>query len=183
MMKRAFAMLAVAGLLVAGAAAPAKADDEEANAHQRAGFSIGGNAEYFRNNRATANGWYGGADVRFHLGSVLAVEGSAAYKREGGVDWYPVQGSLLLYLTPYWRLSPYVLGGGTWYMNGNTSWDNAVFGPHAGAGAELFLTRHLSLDASWRYLWAENLASGTNYFNRSYGSNGWLFKGGVRVHF
>lgn len=183
MKKHWLGFIALLAVVVAGVSVPARADGEEVDAHQRAGFSIGGDATYFQNNHATVNGWYGGANLRFHLGNMLALEGAADYRRQNAQDWYPIQGSLLIYLTPYWRLSPYVLGGGTWYMNSTTSWDGSVFGPHAGAGAELFLTRHLSLDASWRYLWAENKDSGTNYFNRSYSSNSWMIKSGLRVHF
>ena len=160
----------------------AYADDLD-EARSRGGVSIGADGTYFRENHAVDNGWYGGANLRFHLGPALALEGAVDYRKDSGIDFYPAQGSLIIYLAPGYQLSPYLVGGGTWYFADGSGVSDSRFGPHAGAGLELFLTRYLSIDASWRHLWVEDLATGDSYFNRSYSGNGDLFRGGVNFHF
>lgn len=156
--------------------------DTESDAHEHAGFSIGGQGAYFRNNKAIDNDWYGGGDLRWNLAPAFALDGMANYRRSRSIDNYPTQGSLMLFLTPQYRLTPYILGGGTWYFQGGNNSTNR-FGPHAGAGLEFFVTRDWSVDASWRYLWLEKLNSGSNYFNRNYDTNGYQVTAGVHFHF
>ena len=106
--------------------------------------------------------------MRLHITSVLAVEGSADYRQNkyGGttVDVFPAQASLMAYLGPTWVVSPYILGGVGWYythVHGTHTSDNR-YGPHAGFGAEAALDRHWTVDASYRYLWAQSLTAPTS---------------------
>lgn len=174
-------LIALLGAAIVAAPAAARAADEE-DARPHAGLSIGGQATRFVNNHALGNDWFGGANLRFHFGPVIALEASTDYRRFNGNDQYPTQGSLLFYLWPQ-RLAPYVLGGGTWYFENGSAASHTLFGPHAGAGAEFFLIRHVSLDVNWRYHWVENLNSGSNYFNRSYSSNGSQWRMGANFYF
>ncbi len=161
------------------------------------GLSIGGRATYFHSQDSSAarRDWYGGAQVRLHFTHYLAAEGSADFRQEHfnnpsvTADVYPVQASLLMYLTPWARLSPFALAGVGWYFthvtgpNGSTTQNR--FGPHAGAGLQLFLSRHWSIDGTWRYTWVNDLntQSVTNVADRHYNGNGWMATGGVNFHF
>src|ERR1700675_4519106 len=104
------------------------------------GLSLGGRGTYY--NPSDGNGsWYGGAQLRLHLGTVFAVEGSVDYRRNKfgstRVDTFPVQASALFYLFPG-RVSPFILGGAGWYFtNVDTPTGNDTqnrFGVHAGGG-------------------------------------------------
>lgn len=83
------------------------------------GVSLGGRAMYYRPNDADGGTLSGGAQLRIHLSSMLALEGSIDYRQskfgETVIDVYPVQASLLIYLLPRSRLTPFILGGGGWY--------------------------------------------------------------------
>ena len=132
-------------------------------------LSIGPRAIYATPKDATKGEWAPGAQLRLHLSSVLAFEGSIDYlKNDFGplttIKTYPVQASLLAYLMPGGTVSPYLLGGaGLYYTNvkgplgykSNTS----RLGLHAGAGVEVMLNRSLSLDGAYRYVWLESIAS------------------------
>jgi opacity protein-like surface antigen len=75
---------------------------------------------------------------------------------------FPVQASLLLYLLPGQPVSPYILGGGGWYythVQGSSASPQNRFGPHAGAGLEVFLNSHWSVDGDYRYVWNEDVNS------------------------
>jgi len=72
---------------------------------------------------------------------------------------YPVQASLLLYLTKS-KFAPYVLGGAGWYSQKleTLAGDETIasetvrdFGWHAGFGAELGLGKHAGIHADYRY--------------------------------
>lgn len=157
-------------------------DKEMKDAGPHGGLSIGGEASRYVNDHVIDNDWYYGANLRLHFGPVMAVEGSADYRRSAGNDLYPAQGSVLFYLWPH-RLAPYILGGGTWYFRNGGPASHTLFGPHAGAGAELYVMRHVSLDVNWRYHWVEDIGSGSNYFNRSYSTNGSQWRMGVNFYF
>lgn len=175
----------VAALVVAALAATpvfSSAADEVDDARPHAGVSIGGQASRYVNSHTDPNEWFGGANIRFHMGPVLALEGSADYRKSGGNDFYPSQGSLMVYLWPH-RFAPYVLGGGTWYFANGSAANKSLFGPHAGAGFEVYIIRHIALDANWRYHWVEELNSGSNYFSRSYQHNGSQWRMGVNFYF
>jgi hypothetical protein len=98
--------------------APAFADSYFFDDIDKSLLSIGGRGTYFDPND-TSPKWYGGAQVRLHLGQVFAIEGSVDY-REKKFDstftrTFPVQVSGLIYLLPGKRISPFLLGGGGWY--------------------------------------------------------------------
>lgn len=138
----------------------------------RPGVSFGPRGSYFIPNESDADDGdiYGGAQLRFHLGKPLAIEGSAEYRREtflGGTTRahiWPVQASLLAFLLPDYRFTPYVLGGVGWYFRtidgpgGFEETDNQ-FGPHLGAGLQFFIHRSWSLNADWRYVWLDDFRS------------------------
>ncbi|MBI3547528.1 MAG: porin family protein [Elusimicrobia bacterium] len=130
----------------------------------RGGATLGGRGMYFRAKDADTGTWSGGAQLRFHLSRVLGLEGSIDYRqsRFAGtmVDVYPVQASILVYLLPDLPLTPYLLGGGGWYYTQLRGHDaQHRFGPHAGAGLELFLNNHWSIDGSYRYVWLSDIHS------------------------
>ena len=157
--------VAVALALVGVAYAGAFADDV---ASPRSGFSLGGRGEYFRPKDADKGSWSGGAQARIHFTPVLAVEGSIDYRQsrfEGAIaDIYPAQGSLMLYLLPNSPITPYILGGAGWYYTHvHSPFENTShrFGPHAGAGLELFLNRYWSVDADYRYVWVSSINTPT----------------------
>lgn len=132
----------------------------------RPGVTFGGRAAYYRPKAADEGNLSGGAQLRVHITSVLAIEGSADYRQntfEGTtVDVYPVQASLLAYLAPRWVVSPYILGGVGWYHTHIKGGDTfSRYGPHAGAGLEAALHRHWTIDGSYRYLWAQSLTAPT----------------------
>ena len=162
---RAVGVLAV---LAAGVLAPriARADGDAVTASEP-GVTFGGRAAYYRPQDADHGTLNGGAQLRLHITSVLAVEGSADYRQNkfGGttVDEVPVQASLLAYLAPSWVVSPYILGGVGWYythIQGSSGSTNR-YGPHAGAGLEAALSSHWTIDGSYRYLWAQSLTAPT----------------------
>ena len=156
----------------------------------RPGFTFGGRAAYYRPKGADDGSLYGGAQLRLHMTSVLAIEGSADYSQNkyGGtvVDVYPVQASLMFYLAPSWVVSPYILGGVGWYhtsvRDGSTS---ERYGPHAGAGLEAALSRHWSIDASYRYLWTQSLTAPTSASpaGRNFSDNGYMLTTGLNYRF
>src|SRR5581483_8366715 len=77
------------------------------------GASIGGRAMYSipKNAGASDGTWFGGAQLRFYLTHIWALEGSADYRRisvtGGRIDDFPVQASLLAYLLPNSAISPF----------------------------------------------------------------------------
>lgn len=181
----------LAGLLLAAAAlAPAGAFAEDSGGIAR-GFSIGGNATYFRAKDADHGNVSPGLQVRAHLGDMLALEGAIDYRKEqfGAtvVDVYPVQASLLVYLMPESRVTPYVLGGGGWYFTHVRSPDHTQyrFGPHVGAGLKVSLDRTWSVDGSYRYLWTTDVHS-TNAAHpagQNFSDNGYMLTAGLNYHF
>jgi len=170
--------IAAAALALLAAAGPARAEEDM---ESRSGITFGPRASYFHPKAADSGTWSGGAQLRLHFTPVLAVEGSADYRQsrfEGRtVDVYPVQASLMIYLLPGAAISPYILGGGGWYYTHFRDGDHTDqrFGPHAGAGLEMFLSRNWSIDGSYRYLWAEDIHSqdaahplGKNFSDKGY---------------
>lgn len=190
--KRTF--LRVVGILAivsASALAPgaASADDSTPHAAQP-GVTFGGRASYFKPKDADNGTMSGGAQLRLHITSVVAIEASADYRQsrfEGTIaDIYPVQGSLMLYLAPHWVISPYILGGEGWYhthiRGGATS---ERYGPHAGAGLEIALARHWTIDGSYRYLWTQSLSAPTTAhpLGRNFSDNGYMLTGALNYRF
>ena len=179
-------------VLMAAALAPARAFADDTDSGVASGFSIGGRAEYFRAKEATSGSLSPGVQVRVPLTPLLALEGSIDYRREtvgtSTVDVYPVQASLLLYLMPVSRLTPYVLGGAGWYYTQVESPYNHTqyrYGPHLGAGLKLSLDRSWSIDGSYRYLWTTDIHSAdrTHPGGRNFSDNGFMLTAGLNYHF
>jgi opacity protein-like surface antigen len=155
------------------------------------GVTFGGRGSYFRPKDADSGDWDGGAQLRLHFTPVLGVEGSADYRQNkyGGttVDVIPVQASLLVYLTPGWPVSPYLLGGVGWYythVQGSSDWQNR-YGPHAGAGLEVALSRHWTIDGSYRYLWTQSLTAPTTSqpFGQNFSDHGFMVTAALNYRF
>jgi opacity protein-like surface antigen len=146
-------------------------------------FSIGPRATYFKPKDATKGSWYGGAQARLHFTPALAAEGSIDYRKndypgDATIKAYPVQATLLAYIFPHSCVSPFLLGGAGWYFTRvqgpglATKTDNR-FGPHAGAGLEVALSRSLSLDGSYRYIWLSDVKSNNkNAITQTYRDSG-----------
>ncbi len=157
----------------------------------RPGVTFGGRAAYYRPKGAEEGTMNGGAQLRVHINSVVAVEGSADYRQNkyGGttVDVVPVQASLMLYLAPNWVVSPYVLGGVGWYYTHiqDTSGSKNRYGPHAGAGLEFALDRHWSIDGSYRYLWTQSLTAPTleSPAGKNFSDNGFMLTAALNYRF
>jgi opacity protein-like surface antigen len=178
-------------ILAAAALAPrpASADGDDLHA-ARGGVTFGGRASYDRPKDADHGTLDGGAQLRLHITSVIAAEASADYRQNkyGGtvVDVYPLQASLLLYLTPSWIFSPYILGGVGWYhthIHGGGSTER--YGPHAGAGLEVALNRHWSIDGSARYLWTQSLTAPTTTSpaGKNFSDNGFMLTAALNYRF
>lgn len=178
-------------LLAPGASA---ATDEGVVVGSRPGLSIGGRGMYFKPKDAEGT-WSGGAQVRLHLASAFAIEGSADFRQDKfgltTVDIIPVQASLLAYLFPGKMVSPYILGGGGWYythVKAGSVFDDRTthrFGPHAGAGIQAWMNRHWSVDGSWRYVWLSSFHSqdADHPFGRDIDDSGWMATGALNYHF
>ena len=155
-------------------------------------FSIGGRAVWF-DPKGGDSSWSGGAQVRLYLTRFFAIEGSADYRQNKfngtTVHTYPVQVSALLYLLPGWRLSPFILGGGGWYyttVDGPGGFDDTQnrFGVHAGGGLQYFISRHFSIDGTYRYIWLEDVASkDRNITDKDFRDSGQMVTIGVNYHF
>ncbi len=137
---------------------------------------------------------FGGAQARLHLGPVLAVEASADLRRDKyesntRVWTAPVQLSALAYLIPTGPISPFVLGGAGWYYtkvesNGNFKDSQHRFGLHAGAGLQWWLSRGISVDGTYRYLWVEKLESkDASLRDKKFDDSGHMFTVGLNFHF
>ncbi|HEX4047069.1 MAG TPA: porin family protein [Elusimicrobiota bacterium] len=190
--KPAVAVVAAA-LLAAAALSPraASADGESVPA-SRPGITLGGRATYDRPKDADDGTLNGGAQLRLHLTQVVAVEGSVDYRQSkfGGttVDAYPVQASLLLYLAPSWIVSPYILGGVGWYhthVRGPNGTSTDRYGPHAGAGLEIALAKHWTIDGSYRYLWAQDLTAPTTTSpaGKNFSDHGYMLTAALNYRF
>src|SRR5262249_43306026 len=130
-------------------------------------FSIGPEGGYLRARDADRGTWFAGAKARLHVLHFLAAEASITFHQnryESGdivVTQYPVQLTAFLYILPVGPVRPYILGGVGWYYTridhkGNLSFiedqTEHFFGVHLGAGAEIMLGTHTSLDADVRYI-------------------------------
>lgn len=108
--------------------------------------------------------WNPGVQVRHHLTTRLAVEGSADYQRHefpnATAHTAAAQASALAYLLPG-RFSLFLLGGGGYYAtrldSPNYRRNLGRFAPHVGAGAQLFANETWSFDASYRRVMIEDI--------------------------
>lgn len=161
-------------------------------------ISLGGRGAYY--DPGDGDGvWYGGAQLRWHMTDVLALEGSVDYREEdlGKNDTLfdldarvlPIQASLLVYLLPQSRVTPFLLGGGGWYSTkveisglGDETQDR--FGAHAGGGLQFFLDRSWSIDATYRYVWLEGIKSkGRSLTETRFKQDGPMATAGINFHF
>lgn len=155
-------------------------------------LSIGGRATYFNPKDGDPN-WFGGGQLRLHPFKFLAIEGSVDYRKTDisstTVRTFPVQGSLLIYPFGTKRLSPFILGGAGWYftnVEGPHGFDKTQqrFGAHVGAGLQLFLSEHLSLDGTYRHIWLEKIESkDASLHDKNFQDNGHMVTFGLNLHF
>jgi opacity protein-like surface antigen len=158
-------------------------------------MSIGPRATYRKLHNSDSK-WYPGAQLRLHMGDALALEGSADYYKQTMNDLtntevkvYPIQATLLAYLTPQSPVSPFLLGGAGWYLTqvtgpGNFDDTQQRFGWHAGGGLELKFNKSLSLDSSYRYIWVEDIQSrDQNLLDKNYNDNGYMVTIGLNINF
>ncbi len=130
---------------------------------------IGPRASYSTPQDADEGQWFSGFQARLHVTPVVALEGSIDYRRNDfgnttRIKTYPLQASVLAYLTPGASWSPFLLGGGGWYyteVDGPNDYRNTSsrFGLHAGAGIEFMLNDYLSIDGTYRYVWLDSVVS------------------------
>lgn len=157
-------------------------------------FSIGPRAIRTSPRDADEGTWSAGGQVRLHLTPALGLEGSIDYvKNDYGplttIKTYPVQASLLAYLMPNSTVCPFLLGGVGWYytqVNGAAGYDgtDSRFGLHAGFGGELMINKSLSLDATYRYIWLETVASkDAGAIDKDYDDSGSMFTIGLNFLF
>ena len=155
-------------------------------------FSVGGRATYFDPKEGQSR-WFGGGQVRVYPFKYLAFEGSVDYRRDdtGGTrtHTYPVQVSALIYPLGQTRLAPFLLGGGGWYyttVKGPGNFDDTQnrFGFHAGGGLQFFFNNHVSVDSTYRYIWAEDIQSrDLNIKDKNFNGNGQMVTVGLNFHF
>jgi opacity protein-like surface antigen len=134
--------------------------------NENRGMWIGFRAGYTEAKDADNGTWTIGGQLRYHLMSFLAIEGSIEFRRDeydGGdvkVFTIPIQVTALVYLPVDWKIRPYALGGvglyvmHTTFSGANNSSDetDSELGIHLGFGAEWELNPGLSIDADFRYL-------------------------------
>jgi len=96
-----------------------------------------------------------------HLGAATALEGSLDLTRHDAsgtaVREIPFQVTLLGYFKPDEEISPFLLAGMGWYfrrLGGPGAHSETRCGPHVGAGVQWLIGKHLSMEASYRFLWS-----------------------------
>ena len=155
-------------------------------------FSIGGRATYYRPKDADKGNLYGGAQLRYRFAPVFGAEVSADYRRDtfGSTTTrtYPVQGSLLAYFVPNAPVSLFALvGAGVYFTHvegpGIDTTQNRV-GPHLGGGLQFFLDRYWSIDATYRYVWLEDVKSNNDALvTQKFHDSGHMVTAGLNYHF
>ncbi len=155
-------------------------------------FSVGGRATYYDPQEGQSR-WFGGAQVRVNPFRYLSFEGSADYRQqetEGTkTHTYPVQVSASIYPLGHTRLAPFLLGGGGWYyttVKGPGNFDDTQnrFGVHAGGGLQFFISDHISIDSTYRYIWLEDIESrDQNIRDKSFDDNGHMMTAGLNFDF
>lgn len=183
-------MIVLLGAALVGITTPAGAEEAGSD---RGGLSIGPRFAVI-NPKDGASHPFGGAQARLHLGNILAIEASADARRDkyegNNKIWtVPVQLSALLYLIPTGPISPFVLGGVGWYYTTIQSADQIKdaqhrFGLHAGGGLQWWLSRGVSIDGTYRYLWVEKLESNDVALrDKQFDDSGHMFTVGLNFHF
>lgn len=131
-------------------------------------FGIGPRFSFVRGSvDAESSTRYSGGLIRLHMSPKTAIEVALDYRSVVNDDLtqrikdYPMQGSLLLYITRT-SIAPYLLGGIGWYnlrvdqidASGKpfgTAQTSRKTGYHAGLGADVKAGRHASIFADYRY--------------------------------
>ncbi len=194
-MKKSIVSFVLPVLALAAALGASASTDDGVVVGSRPGVSIGGRGVYTKPKDADKGAWSGGAQVRLHITPIWAVEGSVDVRQQrfGStvVDIIPVQASLLAYLLAGQRVSPYLLAGAGWYYThtkAGSPFDDRTdhrFGPHAGAGLQVFLNKNWSIDGSYRYIWLSAYRSrdAAHPFGRDINDSGYMATGGLNFHF
>jgi opacity protein-like surface antigen len=166
-----------------------------APAADEAAFSMGPEGGYLRARGAERGTWFGGVKARLHVLHFLAAEASITFHQnryqDNGVvvTQYPVQLTAFFYIIPEGPIRPYILGGVGWYYTRvdyrdsfsltNSDTTKNFFGEHLGAGAELFLSPRVSLDADVRYIFVN--ATNEQVIHRDF--NYWQIAFGLNFYF
>lgn len=189
--RRIILALVTASAMVAGGRGLASAEDD---VYPFRGMSLGPRFSLFMPADGSS-GWTGngGAQMRAHMNRFWALEASAEYRKRdldgSRVNVIPIQVSLLAYPFPNrFHISPYILAGGGWYRSraegAATATTRDRFGPHLGAGIQVWLNRKWSLDAGARHIWLEDVrfvdGSGTA---RRYRDDSHHLTAGLNYHF
>lgn len=154
-------------------------------------FSIGPAGGYLRAKGSDRGTWFGGVQARLRILRFLAAEASVTFHQSRYEDndivvtQYPVQLTAMLYIIPVGPVRPYILGGVGWYYTRIDYRDDLdfiddqtdhFFGVHLGAGVELMLGRHASIDVDARYIFInatneEVIERDFNYWQITFGLN------------
>lgn len=187
--RRRFIFLALATLLPVPHAYAQSESKPETDLAPRRGFSLGGRAVYYRPKGADRGSLGEGLQARAQFTPRWAMEVSGDLRQNTfgatKVDVVPIQLSLMAYIMPPgYRLSPFVLGGGGWYythVGMPVDHSGFRFGPHLGAGLEFFISSAWSLDASYRYLWTEDIHSqdAAHPLGRNFSDQGFMLTGAL----
>jgi len=94
----------------------------------------------------------------------------------------------LVYLLPNYRLTPYLLGGGGWYythVRAAGEQHDVPVRTARGRRAAALLSHHWSVDASYRYVWNENIhsQSPTSPVGKNFSDSGYELTTGLNFHF
>jgi opacity protein-like surface antigen len=180
-------------IAVAAIAVPARAGEDGTVAER--GMSLGPRVAYFDPKQSGADSvWFGGAQLRFYLNKIFAIEGSVDYRQQDAgsnltVRTMPVQASLLAYLLYRKPVAVFLLGGGGWYFtkfdvdNGPGDHTENRFGPHAGGGVQFFLSDAWSIDGTWRYIWLQRVKSDNTLSDENYDPSGQMVTAALNYHF
>lgn len=144
--------------------------DPPALAAEGGGLEWGLRVGFLRVRDADEGTLTGGLQARFPLGDMFAIEGSievhSSEFEDGDIEiiQWPVQATLIWFILPKAKITPYALGGLGWYyttsdfsgslssVSGDTE---SMFGAHLGLGARLQLGDKMSLNGDLRYIFLE----------------------------
>lgn len=156
------------------------------------GLSLGGRAVYYRADDGDRATWNPGAQARWTFVSPIALEVSADYQRHAfeGTTAHALaaQGSVLAYFVRR-RVSPFVLAGAGWYLTRvnapNMRRNLSRIAPHLGLGAQWFVTPEWSLDATYRYVWIDDIDSvdASSRAARAFRRSGSMVTTALNIHF
>lgn len=154
-------------------------------------FGIGGQAAWFKAADADSSSLMAGVHIRMKWGSFLALEGAVDYRKDTyleqtvEVKFYPVMGSLIVFILPRGPLNPYLLGGIGYYfttiqLQSGESDTQREFGYHLGAGLNVSVSPNLAVFGEFRYLQVDIQWSRENL---DLGANGSSLRAGLTLYF